>query len=111
MAASDFDVELDELKRKSVERLYAAEVFDAPAFEALLRYLRNKSVQIKEEHVVSKQVLQCLLLAKRSIESRSEYLPEVRAGLPIANEFSYLLAIIADGEAYEDREPGVPRII
>ena len=71
MPASDYDLELQELHRKSVERLLGAEVFDKQAFDALRAYLCEKAEHIKAEHVVSKQVLDCLLSAWRTIESRA----------------------------------------
>jgi hypothetical protein len=47
MKASDFDLELDELDKKSVGRLMNAEVFDLQAFNALKEYLSKKSELIK----------------------------------------------------------------
>jgi hypothetical protein len=110
MSASDFDLELQELHQKSVHRLIAAETFDVPAFNELKRYLCEKSEAIKQEHLVSKQVLSVILDAARIIESRAEYMPEARDQLALANDFHMLLGLIAIGEAWGDRNPGVPRI-
>jgi len=110
MSASDFDLQLQELHQKSVHRLIAAEVFDLDAFNELKRYLCEKSNAIKHEHVVSKQVISILLDAAGIIESRAEFMPEVRQQLPLANDFHMLLGLIAIGEAWGDRIPGVPRV-
>ncbi len=110
MSASDFDLELQELHQKSVHRLIAAETFDAEAFNQLKRYLCEKSSSIKHEHVVSKQVVSVILDAARIIESRAEYMPAVREQLALANDFHMLLGLIAIGEAWSDRTPGVPRV-
>ena len=110
MAASDFDLELQELHRRSVGRLIAAEVFDMQSFEALKSYLCEKAEQIKAEHVVSKQVLNCLLSAWRTIESRAEHLPDARAHVGMAAEFFLLMDLIVIGEGCNDRKPGIPRV-
>lgn len=111
MSASDFDMELQELQERSVGRLLMADVFDKPAFDALLNCLCRKAEIIKMEHVVSKQVLSCLLSASGAIESRAEYDEEVRRHAPLANEFSTLLELIALGEDCSDRNRGVPRVL
>ena len=109
MPASDFDLELQELQRRSVHRLLAADTFDESAFIELKRYLCAKAELIKEEHVVSKQVLSVLLEAASAIESRAEYVASARAHVGMANEFHMLLGLIAIGEGCNDRVPGVPR--
>ena len=111
MSASDFDLELQELHRKSVGRLLAADVFDRSAFTELKAYLCKKSEAIKSEHVVSKQVLSCLLDAIGLIDSRAEYLPDVRESAAMASDFHMLLGLMAIGEAWGDRSPGVPRVV
>lgn len=110
MTASNFDLHLQELQERAIGRLVAAEVFDKPAFDALKAYLCEKAELIKAEHVVSKQVLSCLLSAAQAIESRAEYIPEARANLAMASEFSMLLGFMAIGEGCNDRRPGVPRV-
>jgi hypothetical protein len=110
MSASNFDLELQELHQKSVHRLIAAEIFDVEAFNQLKLYLCDKSNSIKQEHVISKQVVSVILDAAGIIESRSEYMPSVREHLPLANDFHMLLGLIAIGEAWGDRVPGVPRV-
>lgn len=110
MPASDFDLELQDLHRKSVLRLLAADTFDESAFLELRRYLCEKAELIKSEHVVSKQVLSVLLEAAGAIESRAEYVPAARSNLGMANEFHVLLGLMAIGEACGDRVPGAPRI-
>jgi hypothetical protein len=111
MNASDFDPQLQELQRRSVDRLLEADVFDKPAFVVLLAYLNEKAERIRVERVVSKQVLSCLLSATQAIESRAEYLPEARSNLAMASEFSMLLGLIAIGESLNNRRSGVPRIL
>jgi hypothetical protein len=90
--------------------LIAAEVFDAGAFEELKGHLCEKSKDVKQEHVVSKQVLSALLDAANVIESRAEYMPEVRQHQSLVSDFYILLGLIAIGEAWSDRAPGVPRV-
>jgi hypothetical protein len=111
MTASDFDIHLQELHDHAVGRFLATDLFDKPAFDALKTYLCDKAELIKAEHVVSKQVVNCLLSASSAIESRSEYIPEVRQNLATASDFSMLLGLIAIGEGCNDRRPGVPRIL
>jgi Trm5-related predicted tRNA methylase len=72
MAASDYDLRLEELQKKSVDRLLEADVFDLDAFLELRSYLRQKSEQIKLQHTVSKQVLKCLRRAAQLVESRAK---------------------------------------
>lgn len=111
MNSSDFDPHLQELGERSIHRLLAADVFDRDAFDALKAYLCEKAEMIKGEHVVSKQVIQCLLSATEAIESRAEYVPEARASRFMASEFEMLLGLIAIGEGCNDRKPSVPRIL
>lgn len=111
MPASDFDLELEELHRKSVGRLIAADSFDVSAFGSLKKHLCDKAEEMKSEHVVSKQVLNCLLSAAKAIESRAEYVQAVRPHLAMAAEFYLLLDLIAIGEGCNDRRPGVPRAV
>lgn len=111
MTPSDLDLHLQELAYRATGRLLAADVFDKPAFDALMAYLGEKAELIKSDHVVSKQVVQCLLSASQAIESRAEYIPEARANLGLASDFSMLLGLIAIGESFNDRRPGVPRIL
>lgn len=68
MIASDFDLELEDLWKRSAGRLMAAEVFDSAAFSDLLSYLGEKAEIIKSEHVVSKQVLHCILWTVKAID-------------------------------------------
>ena len=111
MSASDFDLELEELRSKSVGRLVSAEVFDESAFAALKAHLCKKAELIKSEHVVSKQVVACLLEAASIIESRAAYVEGARSNAHLANEFHMLLGLIAIGEGCNDRKPGVPRVV
>jgi hypothetical protein len=110
MSASDFDLELQELHRKSVHRLLAADTFDEQAFVELKRYLCEKAEIIKNEHVISKQVLSVLLDAASAIESRAEYVPSARDNVGMANQFHMLLGLMAIGEGCSDRVPGIPRV-
>jgi len=109
--ASDYDLELEDLKRKSVDRLFMADVFDRTAFDALCAYLCQKVALIKQEHVVSKQVLAVLLNTPQIMRSRAAYLPEVRGHNDLILKFAELLEMIVRGEECADRQPGVPRIL
>ncbi|KLD70684.1 hypothetical protein [Xanthomonas pisi] len=110
MTTHNFDFHLQELQERAIGKLIAAETFDKRAFDALKAYLCEKAELIKAEHVVSKQVISCLLSAAQTIESRAEYIPEARANLAMASEFSMLLELIAIGESCNDRRPGIPRV-
>ena len=111
MAASDFDLELADIHQRSVGRLLSAELFDEAAFTRLYDHLALKAEQIKAEHVVSKQVLSCLLSVEDAIRSRAEYVPAAREGIPMIAKFTMLLGLIAIGESPADRIPGQPRIV
>ena len=111
MAASHFDLQLEELRRKSVGRLLTADVFDLAAFEELKAYLWEKAEQLRAEFVVSKQILSCPRSASNAIQSRAEYLPKVREHVAFSEEFARLLDAIIAGEVKNDRTPGVPRIL
>jgi hypothetical protein len=110
MKASDFDIELEELHKRSAGRLLTADVFDKAAFIALKEYLCAKAELIKGEHVISKQVVKCLLDVASLIESRVEWNEDVREYAYLANEFYNLLGMMAIGEGCNDRKPGVPRV-
>lgn len=111
MSALDFDTELQALREKSVDRLLMAEVFDAGAFDDLLRYLDHKAQLLRSEYAISKQVLACLRGASEAILSRAEYVPAVKTHIEKAARFSMLLDLMIIGETLEDRSPGVPRVI
>lgn len=111
MAASDFDLHLVELQKESVGRLVCAEVFDKAAFDALKAYLCEKAELIKQEHVVSKQVVACLLEAATVVDSRGQWIEGARQNAHLSTEFHNLLALIAIGEGCNDRKPGVPRVV
>jgi len=88
-----------------------ADVFDPSAFDQLYERIAAKADLIKTEHVVSKQVLNCLVSVEGAIRSRAEYVPAAREGLPLIDRFTMLLHLIAIGESPADRVPGQPRII
>lgn len=111
MAASDFDLHLVELQKKSVGRLISAEVFDKEAFETFKAYLCEKAELIKQEHVISKQVVACLLEAIAVIDSRAQSIASVRENAHLGAELYMLLGLMAIGEGCNDRKPGVPRIV
>lgn len=108
---SDFDIELEELRRRSVDRLMTAEVFDLKAFEALRSHLCQKAEEIKHEYVVSKQVLAVLRSVPKAIEAKADYLPEVQQHVALASSFHLLLDQIVGGESCSERVPGTPRVI
>ncbi|HEX5263208.1 MAG TPA: hypothetical protein VFW13_06765, partial [Phenylobacterium sp.] len=74
-------------------------------------YLNKKAETLREQHVLSKQVLACLRDASASILSRAEYLPAARDNKTMAGKFDMLLDLMIRGETLTDRQPGVPRII
>lgn len=111
MSLTDFDLELDELFYRSVHRLQAAEVFDADAFVLLRDYLKSKASGIAAEHVVSKQILGCLMNARDAIQRNAPWVPEAKANLKMADEFDLLICQIAYGVDPATRQPGVPRAI
>ncbi len=111
MSPLDFDPELQVLRERSVDRLLAVEVFDAAAFDALLRYLNIKAGLLRSEHAISKQVLSCLRGAYEAILSRAEYVPAAHANIDKAQAFAALLDLMILGETLEDRQPDTPRIL
>ena len=111
MKPSDYDLELEDLDRRSTDRLLAAEVFDGAAFAALNDYLSRKAEAIKVEHVISKQVLGSLRNAASAIRNLAPHVPQARENLALADEFEMLLDLMIIGESPQDRVPGVPRII
>lgn len=111
MTPSDFDLDLEELYKKSVGRLIASESFDGAAFARLYEYLGDKAERIKSEHVVSKQVVMTILSAQSAIENAAPYNPQAKEGLPFVGKFSMLLGLISIGESPRDRQPGVPRVV
>ena len=111
MNINECDPHLEDLKLRSIDRLLMADVYDAAAFEALRAYLCEKARLLQSEYTISKQVLRCLLEARSAIESRAEYLPEVRQHLGAVAAFEQILAAIVAGESCEARSPGIPRIV
>ena len=111
MIESNYDIHLQELYTRSVERLICAETFDLIAFEDLRDYLRGKATRIKNEHVVSKQVLFYLMRARGSIREKAEWILEAGEHLSMADEFEDLLSYIAWGVDPTEQQPGVARII
>ena len=110
MSENDYDLTLAELTDRSVGRLACAEVFDVAAFEALKAHLWRKAVGLRQEYTLSKQVLSCIRLAISTIQSRAEYVPQVREHLDWVNSFEMILDRLIAGEVEDDRKPGVPRI-
>lgn len=111
MSANQYDLELEQLGEKATGRLLIADTFDEAAFERLYEYLVGKAGDLREESVLSKQILKCLRQASRAIRSRSEYVASVRDGLAVADKFEMLLDLLIAGENPSDRRPGIPRII
>ncbi|CBJ39819.1 conserved hypothethical protein (plasmid) [Ralstonia solanacearum CMR15] len=112
MSASDYDLQLADLHSASIGKLQQAEVFDQAAFQALYDYLRLKADAIGQEHVISKQVVHCLLAAQKAILGMGEHvLVQGKRDAAMAGDFYALLDLIALGERLGDRVPGVPRIV
>lgn len=110
MSENHFDLTLEQLKERSVDRLVCVDVFDISAFEAFKEHLWQKAEGLREEYCISKQILLSLRTAASAIRSRAEYLPTVREQLHWADDFELMLDQIIAGETREDRQPGVPRI-
>ena len=108
---SDFDLELEELRRRSVDRLMTAEVFDMNAFEALRVHICKKAEEIKQEHVVSKQLMAVLRSVPKAVEAKADYLAEAKQHIALAASFDLLLDQIVSGEVCSERVPGRPRVI
>lgn len=111
MSANDFDVELDDLQRRSAGRLLSSETFDHDAFRVLHEHICRKAKQIRGEFVVSKQLLACLRGASRAIRNQAAHVSAARDHLAMADDFELLLDLIIAGEDCSDRQPGAPRII
>jgi|APFEC2959095171_1045051.scaffolds.fasta_scaffold00236_58 hypothetical protein len=111
MYVNDRDLELEELQRRATIRLLAADHFDPEAFHALRQHICRKAEDLRAEHTISKQILECLRQAPKAIRSRAEYLPAVRDHLSVADDFEMLLDLLIAGEGCEDRKPGAPRVI
>jgi hypothetical protein len=106
-----FDMRLKELEERATDRLLMAEVFDEKAFGELYSHICLMAEELKSEYLVSKQFLASVLKASGAIRSRAEYLPDVKRHMKWANDFDFVLDLVAIGEAPSDRKPGVPRII
>jgi hypothetical protein len=111
MGPSDYDLELEELDKHATSRLLMSASFDASAFARLRDYLSCKAEAIRDEHVISKQVLGSLRNAASAIRNQAAYVSEARKNLALADEFDMLLDLMVIGETPRDRVPGVPRII
>ncbi|AJA07301.1 hypothetical protein SKP52_01820 [Sphingopyxis fribergensis] len=111
MSANDYDLELERLEERATGRLATADTFDGAAFEALYNHISDKTRDLREASVVSKQILRSLRQAAATIRSRSEHLASVHDKLPVADRFEMLLDLIIIGEHPDDRKPGTPRII
>ena len=111
MSENDYDLRLEELKHNSVDRLLLADTFDRAAFELLAEHLWMKAVGLRHEHVISKQVLQCIRSACSAIATRAEYLPGAREHLWISRDFELMLDMLIAGEVREDRKSGASRVI
>lgn len=91
MSENHFDPMLEELKKRSIDRLLNADTFDASAFEALKEHLWRKAEGLQREYCISKQILFSLRSAISAIRSRAEYLSFVREQLHWADEFELML--------------------
>ncbi|QJQ02340.1 hypothetical protein C798_19485 [Herbaspirillum rubrisubalbicans Os34] len=105
-----FDMKLKALEEKATDRLLMSDVFDELAFADLYSHICTLAEQLKSEYVISKQLLATILGAASAIRSRSEYLPQVKKSVKLADDFEMVLSLVAVGEAPNDRRPGVPRV-
>ena len=106
-----FDLELQSLRERSVDRLLKADVFDREAFDTLLLYLDGKAHLLCAEYAIPKQVLSCLREATSVILSRVEHVPAAKANIEVAGQFEMLLDLMIMGETLADRATGVPRTV
>lgn len=104
-----FDMELQTLRERTIDRLMCAEVFDRSAFDALIQYLDRKAADLRKEPVIPKQVLACLRDASGAIRSRAEYIQSVKANVEMASQFDMLLDLLIIGETLSDRKG--PRVL
>ena len=111
MSENNFDPILEELTDRSVGRLLLADSYDAGAFDALTDHIWQKAEKLQSEPTIAKQLLRSLRSAIQAIQSRAEYLPEVRAQLHRASEYDAMLDRLIAGETRSDRSPGVPRVL
>jgi|GEM_PF-1912633 len=111
MTVNDYDLTLKELARSSTMRLLASESFDLPAFTALYDYLSDKAEALKSEYVISKQILDTLRNASKSIRNQAPYVAAAQENISLADKFEMLLDLMITDESPRDRLPGVPRIV
>ena len=111
MNVNDYDLELEELEHRSTMRLLASETFNAAAFEALREHVCRKAEQLRNEFVISKQVLRCLRGASGAIRNQAAHVPAAREHLHVADQFEMLIDLLIAGEGCGDRQPRMPRII
>ena len=107
----DYQIELQELKEKSVDRLLCAEVYDKAAFLNLEAYLIKRTKNEIGKETISRQLLQVLHGAIGALESRAEYLPELKNEKEVITRFQAILGCLIAGEDPDSRQAGVPRII
>jgi len=111
MSANHYDLELEKLAENATGKLLMADTFDKATFDTLYDYLAGKAVALRDESVLSKQILACLRQASGAIRSRSEYVPAARDNIAIADRFEVLLDLLIAGQDPADRKPGIPRIV
>lgn len=109
MNPSHFDLALDELFNQSVGKLRTAETFDCKAFVALMTHMRQQASSIADDHVVSKQMLTCLMQARDAIHRSAQWVPEAKHNLQMADEFEMLLAMVAFGIDPATKRPRMTR--
>ncbi|WP_152545554.1 hypothetical protein [Ralstonia pickettii] len=96
MSASNYDNRLAELYEASVGRLRKIEIFEASAFQALYDYVALKADSMRNEYVVSKQVLRCVLDARQAVLESTEHVVVMgERNAAMADRFLTLLGVIA----------------
>lgn len=106
-----YRIELQTLCEKSTDRLMCAEVYDESAFLELEAYLRKCVKEEKGMDSVSRQLLQVFNRTIVALQSKSEYLPELKGKEYITQKFSTLFGYLIEGVDPDSRQSGVPRII
>ena len=110
MSSYNYDLRLKELVERSCGELLKNDYFSVSAFDELYEYLVEKSISIKGEYVLSKQLVSAIFQVKNTIERAGEFNPDVKRNAALASKFFDALEIMSMGEALGDRMPGVPRI-
>ena len=74
--------------------------------------LADQSAELlKNEHMISKQIVSTILKASASIRNTSGHVQLSRKNIDLADRFEFLLSLIASNDVPSNRTPNVPRTI